>query len=333
MLKINDLISVIIFSLLIAAAGFGGNDVGISAVNSEHLDAPKNSGVNDSVGSDGSEQHQITVENLNVHYITAGSGRSVVLIHGNAGDVKDFEFGTMSLLSRRYRLIAVDRPGHGGSDRPAEKADTVEFQAKLLHQTLSKLEILRPVLVGHSWGASLALFYALEYPTDVAGLVLLAPSAYPDDKSNSFLAGVIKIPVVGDLSIMLGKSILGRQELKHTLEQAFYPQKVPGEYYESANSSWFGQKQLKAYLEDELSLNNSLKNMAGRYSSIKIPVVIVAGEEDKIVSPTENAYRLQKAIPNSRLIKLKDTGHEIPLTNPKSIGKAISWVYRRVSAQ
>src|SRR5438876_5539077 len=63
-------------------------------------------------------EHVVTVENLRVHYVESGTGRTVVLIHGNAGDVEDFEFGTIDRLSRDYRVLAIDRPGHGGSDRP-----------------------------------------------------------------------------------------------------------------------------------------------------------------------------------------------------------------------
>ena len=63
--------------------------------------------------------------------------------------------------------------------------------------------------------------------------------------------------------------------------------------------------------------------MSQQYSEIKIPVVIVTGDEDKIVSPKENAYRLQNVIPGSQLIELKNTGHEIPQTHPDSIGAAL----------
>ena len=92
----------------------------------------------------------VTVENLRVHYIESGTGRAVVMIHGNAGGVEDFEFGAVQLLSREYRVLAIDRPGHGRSERPAGKTATVEYQARLLHRTLSDLGIVQPVLVGHS---------------------------------------------------------------------------------------------------------------------------------------------------------------------------------------
>jgi pimeloyl-ACP methyl ester carboxylesterase len=151
----------------------------------------------------------------------------------------------------------------------------------------------------------------------------LAPTAYPDNGGNSLLAAITRTPVIGDLGLMLGKPFVGRRILKRTLAQAFYPQTMPTSYFKIASSLWLGKKQLKAYIEDEWALNDSLRRMSQRYSDIKIPVAIVTGDEDKIVSAKENAYRLQTVIPGSQLIELKNTGHEIPQTHPESVYSAL----------
>src|SRR5205823_2478591 len=83
------------------------------------------------------ELHVVTVDNLHVTYIESGTGRTVVLLHGNAGGIEDFEYGAMESLAREYRVVAIDRPGHGSSDRPAGEAGSVEYQAEFLHQTLA----------------------------------------------------------------------------------------------------------------------------------------------------------------------------------------------------
>lgn len=272
------------------------------------------------------EAHLIMVEDLRVHYIDAGTGRTVVMIHGNAGNVEDFEFGAIQLLSSNYRVVAIDRPGHGSSDRPNGKVVTIEYQARLLHETLSTLGISKPILVGHSWGAALALAYALNYPDDVSGMVLLAPAAYPDNGESRFLRFATRTPVIGDMSLVLGKTFLGRHILKQALAQAFYPQAVPNSYLKTACALWLGRRQVKAYLEDESALNNSLKRMSERYSKIRVPIVIVTGDKDRIVSANENAYRLHSVVSGSQLIELKDTGHEIPQTHPASIYSALSLI-------
>jgi len=271
--------------------------------------------------------HFVKVDGLRIHYVESGSGRAVVLIHGNAGSVEDFEGRTLSLLSAHYRVLAIDRPGHGRSDRPARNA-SVEFQADLLHHTLSILGISDPILVGHSWGAALALAYALRYPSDVSAMVLLAPAAYPDDSGDGLLRTATRVPLIGDLTLFFGKVLIGRHLLKAALGRAFSPQPVSEEYFRIANSRWLDRKHLRAYVEDEASLNDSLKRMSKRYSEISVPVIIVTGDKDKIVSPEQNAMALHKVLQVSELIEMKDKGHEIPQTDPETIDLALSKLAR-----
>jgi len=322
----------ILVGALVLLACLAGNSAAFVASKPEGGEVPKDSPLDSDGKWKDSRQYFVTVENLRVHYIESGTGRTVVMIHGNEGAVQDFQFGVVDLLSREYRVVAIDRPGHGKSDRPAGNAASVVYQAQLLHRTLSVLGITQPILVGHSWGAALALAYALEYPDEVSAMVLLAPAAYADNGGNALFRTTIKTPILGDLSLVIGKSIMGRRILKKVLALAFYPQKVPDNYFKLATTSWLGKKQLKAYLEDEWALNDSLKKMSKHYSEIKVPVVIVTGDTDKIVSPKENAYRLQAAIPQSQLILLKDTGHEIPQTRPESVYNALTLISPSVAS-
>ena len=159
-------------------------------------------------------------------------------------------------------------------------------------------------------------------------MVLLAPAAYPDS-GNIFVRLAAKVPIFGDLGFWLGKSIFSRGFLKRDLARAFYPQPVPERYFKVVYASWFGRKQLKAFFEDESDLNDSLKEMKDEYSRIKLRTIIVTGDQDKIVSAKDNAYKLQKAIRGSQLIELKDAGHEIPQTHPESIVAALKLVSDR----
>jgi pimeloyl-ACP methyl ester carboxylesterase len=267
----------------------------------------------------------VIVQNLRVHYREAGRGPTVVMLHGNAGSVDDFDFGAVRLLSSSYRVVAIDRPGHGRSDRPSRKA-TVETQAELLHETLFRLRIDQPILVGHSWGAAMALAYVLKYPNEVSALVLLAPAAYPDKRQSNSLWALARTPVIGDLSFGFGKLLFGHHMLSDALAKAFYPERIPERYLKLTHSSWLSRKHLKSYLEDESSLNDSLKMMKNRYTEIAVPVVIVTGDKDQIVSPIQNAYELHMQIPQSELIEIKNTGHEIPLTHPESLATALSLI-------
>jgi len=271
-------------------------------------------------------EHFINIENTRVRYVESGTGPVVVLIHGNAGSVDDFDFKSFGLLCGGHRVIAVDRPGHGKSERPSDADAKLQFQTRLLHETLSHLGVTRPVLVGHSWGGSLALAYAVEYPLELSAIVLLAPAAYSDGGPDEFMRAVIKTPIVGDVSLTVGRTILGEHLLKKELQKAFYPDSVPEEYLRQASSSWLRHKQVRAILEDEYSLDKDLEKVSRHYSEISIPVVIVTGDHDKVVSAKHNAYRLKTTILHSRLIELKNTGHQVPQTHPESIFNAVTLI-------
>lgn len=280
-------------------------------------------------GADQCEQpkeHYINIKNTRVRYVESGAGHDVVLIHGNAGSVDDFDFQSLGRLCRNYRVIAVDRPGHGKSDRPKDSDATLEYQTQLLHETLSQLGVTRPVLVGHSWGGSLALAYAVSYPQELSAIVLLAPAAYADGGPDQFMRAVLKTPLIGDVSLTVGRVIMGKHLLKKELRRAFYPDSVPDEYLRQACVSWLGHKQVRAILEDEYGLDQELKKVSKHYSEIGIPVVIVTGDHDQIVSAEHNAIRLKTSISQSQLVELKNTGHQIPQTHPESIYNALSLI-------
>jgi alpha/beta hydrolase fold len=96
----------------------------------------------------------VTAGKTKLHYVERGQGRPVVMIHGNAGDLHDFELGTFDLLARNYHAIAFDLPGHGLSKEPGNAKGTIQEQAKILHLALTALGVKDPILVGHSWGAT-----------------------------------------------------------------------------------------------------------------------------------------------------------------------------------
>lgn len=272
------------------------------------------------------EEHFVDVEKTRLRYVEAGTGSAVVLIHGNAGSVDDFDFKSLGRLCRDHRVVAIDRPGHGKSDRPNGFDATLQYQTHLLHDALSYLGIGHPVLVGHSWGASLALDYAIQYPHDLSALILLAPAAYSDGGPDQFMRALLKTPLIGDATLTVGRLLFGKHMVKKELEKAFYPQAVPEAYLQHASASWLRHKEVRAILEDEYTLDKELDGVSQHYYEIRIPVVVVTGDEDKVVSAKDNAYRLKDSIIQSQLVLLKNTGHQVPQTHPESIYNALTLI-------
>lgn len=264
----------------------------------------------------------ISVEGARLHFVTKGSGAPIVLIHGNPGSCQDWGrlYGP---LSARYRTIAFDRPGHGHSDRPNHRDITVEVQAAILRDALDQLTVERPVLVGHSWGSALALACALDFPRDVAGLVLLAPAAYLSDDGVSMISKLPAVPIIGDLINYLFTPLIGASLVRSDLKKAFAPRPVPPHYLRSVISEWTRPQKVKHYAVDDALLNTSLPQLSARYSELRVPIVIVTGDSDLIVSAPENAHRLHRSLPHSHLRVLPQTGHQIPFTNPEAVVDAV----------
>src|SRR5262249_24701364 len=150
------------------------------------------------------------------------------------------------------------------------------------------------------------------------------PAAYPDKDTPLFLRLAGKVPIIGEICALLGRTLFTRGMVKKDLARAFYPQPVPEWYYKLVWRSWMRRKQLEAYFADEAQLNDSLTKMTDRYADIQAPTVIITGDSDQIVDAKRNAHRLHKVMKKSRIIELANTGHEIPQTDPQSIAKAIA---------
>jgi pimeloyl-ACP methyl ester carboxylesterase len=267
----------------------------------------------------------VTAGKTKLHYVESGSGRPVVMIHGNAGDLHDFEFGTLDLLARNYHAMAFDLPGHGLSKMPRQAKGTIQEQAVILHQALTALGVKDPILVGHSWGAAIALAYALLYPHEISALVLLAPAAYSDHREDAPAELLLRrLPLFSDFCIALFKPILGRWLLKKSLENAFSPNPVPDDYLKSATAVWLDRKHLKAFIKDDVMVDSSLRELGPQYQKIHAPVIIVTGDSDLSVSPQQNAFNLHKAIANSELVVIPHAGHQIPEMHPDAVLRAVN---------
>lgn len=265
----------------------------------------------------------IANENVHLHYVGKGTGQPVVLVHGNAGTVHDYLMGVFDLVAKNHHAIAFDRPGHGYSERPSGDAGSPLEQARLLHLALGELGIERPILVGHSWGGGLVLAYALEYPQDVAGIVLVQGTFYNDPKLINPLYPVLQTPIAGDVFASTVGSVLGRARVEQTLTTAFAPDAVPPDYLTLAQSLWTRPAQLKAIAEDALRRPVVLEELKHRYAEVRVPVVILAGAADALVDPAQQSFRLHDTIPHSRIVVLPDAGHQIPQTRPQAVLDAI----------
>jgi pimeloyl-ACP methyl ester carboxylesterase len=280
----------------------------------------------------------VAIDGMRLHFVSKGAGSPVIFLHGNSGSHLDFPDELIDKVARQFRVIVLDRPGHGFSERDDQRVITVEHQAELLHAFLQALQLEQPLIVGHSWGGSLALVYALMHPEDYAGAVLLAPYAFgsleAQETFDYFLEATLPtLPVVGDVAIRLLTPLVGEWIVEEGLREAFHPESVPQDYLESAKKLWTRATQVRAYAEDEKTIDESLTRLSIQFGSINRPLVIVAGEKDGVVPHEDHAVRLHATISGSKLIVIPDAGHQIHQTRPEMVLKAIEIVWEMVEEQ
>ena len=124
----------------------------------------------------------VTVRGVRMHLLEEGTehgGTPVVLLHGAASNADDMMVSAGAALPGRH-VIAIDRPGHGYSERPSPRdASSPIVQSRLVHEALETIGVREAIVVGHSWGGCCALTLALRYPGTGRGLLLLAPVTHP----------------------------------------------------------------------------------------------------------------------------------------------------------
>ncbi|MES2733845.1 MAG: alpha/beta hydrolase [Bacteroidota bacterium] len=223
-----------------------------------------------------------------MHYVEIGSDTlpMVVFVHGSPGSWDAFiSYFKDSTLLKKARLLSVDRPGYGYSDF-GHAETSVKRQAALLAEVLrlnksSKL----PILVGHSLGGPVIARMAMDYPSLVGGLVLVAPSIDPALERKEYYRYALKFSLISLL--------------------------MPREFDVS-------NREIQAF-------KHGLVKMLPYWKNIRVPVTVIQGESDNLVDPRNADFAVKMLInaDNLRVIRLPNVNHFIPWSHPQVIQQAI----------
>ena len=230
--------------------------------------------------------HEYTVKERSIHYAAAGQPnmRSVIFIHGTPGSWQAFaEYMADDALASKAYLISVDRPGFGKSGHK-QMVTSLKQQAMFLKPLLhSENGDEKAILVGHSLGAPIAARLAMDYPELVGAMVLVAPSLDPD------------------------------------LEKPRWYNKLAA----SSLINWAVPDELALANVEIMPLEQELRDMLPLWETIKIPVVVIQGEKDRLVSPGNADFAQRVLNSKSRVIRVPEAGHFVLWRQPQIIRKEI----------
>ena len=233
----------------------------------------------------------IDVEGVRLHYLERGSGKPLVLFHGNGSMVQDFDSsGLIDLAAENYRVMVFDRPGFGHSSRPRHVVWTPEAQADLFKKAFDQLGVSQAIVLGHSWGASVAVALATRHPSFVQALVLASGYYFPDSPAQTALASVLSaLPVVGDIISSTISPLAGRMMWPAMLRKLFGPRQVPNKFAGFPKELALRPSQMRATAAEATMLIPAAFSGSKTYDELKMPTVINRG-------PGRSSDRYQKAV-------------------------------------
>ncbi len=258
-----------------------------------------------------------------IAYVEASAGPAVVLIHGTLMTLEDMWLPLAPHLPGR--VIALDRPGHGLSARRRLVDASPWRQAALIREALDALGVDRPVVLGHSFGATVALCYGLSFPARTAGVVALAPLCFPEVRLEHVLFGPRSPPGVGDALAAISARVADPVLLPLLWRAIFLPQAMPPDFARRFPAGYAsGPGRMSAEGEDAMSVWPALTRSALAYAACRVPVRILGGTADIVVNNALHGLSAAQMIPDARFGWLPGTGHMLHHFRQDAIAAEIS---------
>lgn len=258
---------------------------------------------------------------------------TVLLVHGASGNFADPHLALADRLTALgYRVISVDRPGHGWSDRqgPREQATRPERQAEWIRIALERSGVDRAIVVVHSLAGALGLAMAIEAPDFVQGLVLLAPASHPWPGGVDWYYHTATKPVIGPLFRWLVVPWAVRLNLAKGLRSVFAPNPMPPDYARRTRlllmlRPW----RFLTNAEDLVDFEAHVRRLQPRYRDVTAPTAVVTGDRDLVVYADIHSFGIKRDVPGATLSVIRDLGHSPHFARPDEVIAAIEDVEAR----
>lgn len=251
---------------------------------------------------------EITVFGQKIHYVEAGSGPTVILLHGLGGSTPVWQFN-VAALAEKYHVVVPDQIGFGKSDKPLVNY-RIRTYVDFLDQFCKQLGIERASLVGNSMGGWIAAAFTAAFPDRVDRLVLVDAAGYapPKDLDTRTFYGLNPTTREG-MKVLVAKVFYSKAfQTDAAIEQAIAARLAAGDGY-TINSI------TESIIRGEDFLDDVVK-------TIKRPTLIVWGRQDGLV-PLADGERFNKDIVGSKMIVIGQCGHVPNAEKPGEFNAAL----------
>ena len=271
------------------------------------------------------------IDGTKLHYLDLLADRPdpntpvIVFIHGASSNLKDQLLPPQQNLQGQYRMIFVDRPGHGWSSRGDKRNNTPLGQAQTIAGLLDHLDIGKAIIVGHSFGGAVTAAFPLVRPDLVSGLLFLSPATHPwPGGATNWYNKLAKRPILGRIFswTLAGPAGLGR--LPAAVDCVFSPNKPPENYLAKTGIELvLTPRRFRDNAIDVEGLYDNVLKTSPRYKTITAPTIIITGDSDTVVYEEIHSEGLARDIAGAKLIVVKNLGHKPDYVVPELVAAAI----------
>ena len=245
----------------------------------------------------------IKVLGLPIAYEDTGEGRAIVFVHGACEN--SMFWNHQKILSDRFRIIALDLPGHGESEPSIEVEQiSIKRYSDIVSAFIAKVCPEKAVIVGHSMGGAIALTNVIEHRENLRGLVLVGTGA--------------KLGVLPSIREGI------RTKFDETVKSVVGPRQF---------SSKTNLETIRFVTDEILKCNNAIAaadyeacngfDVRQKLQTITLPTLIIVGEEDKMTPVTWSVY-MKENIPKAKLVVMMDSSHLPMLERPSEFNRQLS---------
>ncbi|NMO17344.1 alpha/beta hydrolase [Pyxidicoccus fallax] len=254
--------------------------------------------------------------------------KTVVFIHGLGSYLKFWRSQLDVFHQQGYRVIAVDLPGYGKSDKPGTFPYTMEAMADVVRELVNALGLDKPILAGHSMGGQTSLSYAIRYPDALSGLVLVSPAGFEKFSwkekawfervmSTEFIKTAPESAIWG--SVRQGNFMTWRPELEWLIEERVRLARSP----EFDSYAYANVRTVRGLAHNDFVRDN--------LHHVTVPTLIVYGTDDRLIpNPFLHGGEARdimeygaSRIPGAKLVPLKGCGHTVQLDCPARFNEAV----------
>ncbi len=263
--------------------------------------------------------------NPSISFIDAGTGqKTIILIHGLASNAGFWRY-TIPLLSKKYRVIAVDLPGYGKSGKGAYSY-SMTFYANQIKRLADELKLDKFILVGHSMGGQIGIMFALKYPERLEKLVLASPAGFEEFGQGQ-----------GDWM----RSVMTQSAIKKTTEEGVRKNLANNFYSWNDKWEWMVEERVRMIKANDFnefcyavvrSVNGMLDEPTfDKIKNISVPTLVIYGKYDGLIPnpylnpgfPADIFQRGAKQIPDSKIYEIDNCGHMLQIEKPGEFSNAV----------